>query len=141
MGPALLYYGCHSPDSDALYEAELREWETQGIVTVRHAFSRASDKSEGCKYVQYVWPNFSNTNQCKILTGSRDRIQSDTAEFSRLFFDQGAKVYICGSPQLSEGVKKTIVTIWADHESKSEDAGWEWMRGEGRDRFATDVFL
>lgn len=51
VGPALLYYGCHS-EVDALYSAELRTWEEQGVVFVRHAFSRASDRSNGSKYVQ-----------------------------------------------------------------------------------------
>lgn len=61
--------------------------------------------------------------------------------FVASFFDEGAKVYICGSPALADAVKKTVVAIWAEHEGRSEDEGWEWMRGEGKDRFATDVFL
>jgi cytochrome P450/NADPH-cytochrome P450 reductase len=52
VGPALLFYGCHDPESDLLYDKEMQEWEAQGVVSVRHAFSRAPDKSKGCKYVQ-----------------------------------------------------------------------------------------
>ena len=61
--------------------------------------------------------------------------------FINSFFGDGAKVFICGSPQLSDGVKKAIVFIWAEHEGKTDEEGWEWMRGDGKDRFATDVFL
>lgn len=65
----------------------------------------------------------------------------DKEAFVRSFFDDGAKVFICGAPVLAEGVKKAIVAIWAEHEGKTAEQGWEWMRGEGSDRFATDVFL
>jgi cytochrome P450/NADPH-cytochrome P450 reductase len=51
VGPALLYYGCHS-EVDALYSSEVREWENEGVLSVRYAFSRASERSNGCKYVQ-----------------------------------------------------------------------------------------
>ena len=71
----------------------------------------------------------------------RDRILSEKAEFIDAFFNRGAKVYICGSPQLSEGVKEAIVSIWAEYEGKTGEEGWEWVRGEGKERFATDVFL
>lgn len=54
VGPALLFYGCHSPDTDLLYDAEMAEWQRQGVVEVRHAFSKAPELSLGCKHVQYV---------------------------------------------------------------------------------------
>lgn len=52
VGKAMLFYGCRSPDTDLLYDEEMREWERQGVVEVFHAFSRASEESEGCRYVQ-----------------------------------------------------------------------------------------
>jgi cytochrome P450/NADPH-cytochrome P450 reductase len=52
VGPAVLYYGCHSKDSDALYDSELTTWESEGVVSVRCAFSRSPSDSNGCKYVQ-----------------------------------------------------------------------------------------
>ena len=48
----MLFYGCHSKEDDALYDEEMAEWEKQGVVTVRYAFSRSQADSEGCKYVQ-----------------------------------------------------------------------------------------
>ncbi|KAJ9114037.1 hypothetical protein QFC22_005857 [Naganishia vaughanmartiniae] len=47
VGPALLFYGCHSPNTDLLYDEEMAEWQRQGVVSVRHAFSRATGESEG----------------------------------------------------------------------------------------------
>ena len=50
---ALLFFGCRAPADDFLYaEEEVREWREMGVVDVRPAFSRQSDASEGCKYVQ-----------------------------------------------------------------------------------------
>jgi cytochrome P450/NADPH-cytochrome P450 reductase len=52
VGQAVLYYGCHSRESDALYDQELSRWEQEGVVSVRHTFSRSPLNSKGCKYVQ-----------------------------------------------------------------------------------------
>lgn len=53
VSPALLFFGCRSPDHDYLYsQSDLKEWQEMGIVDVRPAFSRASAQSENCKYVQ-----------------------------------------------------------------------------------------
>ena len=53
VGKMMLFFGCRSPDVDYLYsDAELGEWMKMGIVDVRPAFSRTSDKSGECKYVQ-----------------------------------------------------------------------------------------
>jgi cytochrome P450 / NADPH-cytochrome P450 reductase len=53
VGKALLFFGCRSPDQDYLYhDQELKAWEELGVVELKPAFSKAPDKSEGCKYVQ-----------------------------------------------------------------------------------------
>ena len=52
VGKAMLFYGCHSRDTDLLYDDEMRVWERQGVVKVFHAFSRDSSASQECKYVQ-----------------------------------------------------------------------------------------
>jgi sulfite reductase alpha subunit-like flavoprotein len=75
------------------------------------------------------------------LTDYRDRIELEKAEFIDAFFNSKSNVYICGSPQLSDGVKRAFVSIWAEHEGKTEEEAREWMRNDGKDRFATDVFL
>ena len=53
VGRAVLFFGCRDPEEDYLYmDAELREWVEAGVVEVRPAFSRKSEMSEGCKYIQ-----------------------------------------------------------------------------------------
>lgn len=52
-GKMLLFFGCRSPNTDFLYsDSDLVEWIKKGVVDVRPAFSRLSEDSEGCKYVQ-----------------------------------------------------------------------------------------
>ncbi|KAJ7118363.1 bifunctional P-450/NADPH-P450 reductase [Mycena epipterygia] len=53
VGKMLLFFGCRSPQTDFLYsDSDLAEWISQGVVGVRPAFSRSSEDSEGCRYVQ-----------------------------------------------------------------------------------------
>ena len=53
VGKMILFLGCRSPDDDFLYsKTDFEEWSKLGILEVRPAFSRDSEKSEGCKYVQ-----------------------------------------------------------------------------------------
>lgn len=53
VGKMLLFIGCRTPNEDYLYiDAELGEWAKEGVVDLRPAFSRATDESKGCKYVQ-----------------------------------------------------------------------------------------
>jgi cytochrome P450/NADPH-cytochrome P450 reductase len=53
----------------------------------------------------------------------------------------GGKVYICGSPGLAEGVKKTMIRTWSERKGKTEEEGGEWLLTLGRERLATDVFV
>ena len=53
IGKTLLFFGCRRPTEDFLYsDSDLKEWQELGVVDVRPAFSRESDKSFGCKYIQ-----------------------------------------------------------------------------------------
>jgi cytochrome P450 / NADPH-cytochrome P450 reductase len=54
VGKILLFFGCRDPEKDYLYSAdpEWKKWVEMGVVDVRPAFSRAPEKSEGCRYVQ-----------------------------------------------------------------------------------------
>ena len=50
---SFLFFGCRDPKEDFLYgETDLREWSELGVVDIRPAFSRASEASLGCRYVQ-----------------------------------------------------------------------------------------
>ena len=53
VGKMTLFFGCRRPSEDYLYSStDLKEWIDAGVVDVRPAFSRASEESLGCKYVQ-----------------------------------------------------------------------------------------
>jgi cytochrome P450/NADPH-cytochrome P450 reductase len=126
LAPAMLFFGCRNPDIDDLYADEFDRWEKMGAVSVRRAYSRATDKSEGCKYVQ-------------------DRLYHDRADVFKLW-DQGAKVYICGSREVGkavEGVCVRLVMEWSEEHMKcvsTEEKAREWFEKHRNERFATDVF-
>jgi cytochrome P450 / NADPH-cytochrome P450 reductase len=53
VGKMLLFFGCRSPKNDYLYsDTDLAEWVKMGVLDVRAAFSKHSDESAGCQYVQ-----------------------------------------------------------------------------------------
>lgn len=126
LAPAILFYGCHSPDSDLLYADLLQRWERLGAVSLRYAFSRAPEKSEGCKYVQ-------------------DRVYHDRADIIEQF-DAGAKLFVCGSRGVGDGVQECLIKIAKERQQEIkgrevDDAkAREWFEGLRNERFATDVF-
>ncbi|WYZ44923.1 hypothetical protein EsH8_VIII_000239 [Colletotrichum jinshuiense] len=125
LAPALLFFGCRSPEHDDLYREELDKWEALGAVTVRRAYSRDSDKSEGCKHVQ-------------------DRMWHDREELVDLW-KQGAKAYVCGSRGVAESAKDTIIKIKVEMEkAKGEETDTEtvkeWFESQRNIRYVTDVF-
>ena len=75
LGPAMLFFGCRNETKDFIYKDELQNWERQGILEVKPAFSRP-DKGER----QYVH---------EVLQGSADRVDE--------LFRDGGKIYLCGS--------------------------------------------
>lgn len=124
LAPALLFIGCRD-ESDALYEDELKRWETMGAVEVRRAYSRAPDKTDGCKYVQ-------------------DRLYHDRKDIYKLWKD-GAKVYICGSRDVGKGVEDVCIRLVLESWNKEgrhadEEEGRKWWEGIRNERYATDVF-
>ena len=79
--PALLFFGCDGPDIDYLYRDELEEWQRQGVVDVRPAFSaEPEDGPDGpMRFVQ-------------------DRLWADRADVAELV-RSGAQFYVCGEGQ------------------------------------------
>jgi cytochrome P450/NADPH-cytochrome P450 reductase len=97
-----------------------------GAVSLRFAFSQAPEESENCKYVQ-------------------DRIYNDKAEVIDLF-DKGAKVFVCGSREVGEGVQDKLIKIAKERIQEKEGREVDdakargWFEGLRNERFATDVF-
>ncbi|KAK1624421.1 cytochrome P450 [Colletotrichum phormii] len=125
LAPALLFFGCRSPEQDDLYRDEFDKWEEMGAVSVRRAYSRECDKSEGCKHVQ-------------------DRIWQDREELVDLW-KKGAKAYVCGSRGVAESAKETMLKIKvemekAKGEETDEESVKEWFEALRNIRYVTDVF-
>ncbi|KAI0007502.1 cytochrome P450 [Xylariaceae sp. FL0662B] len=125
LAPALLIFGCRAPGRDDLYADELAEWERLGAVRVKRVYSREPEKSGGLRYVQ-------------------DALRAERDEVVGLWRD-GAKLFVCGSRAVGEGVKDAaveLVRIMEKEKGKevSEEEArkcWEDMRNA---RYATDVF-
>lgn len=123
--PALLFFGCRSPDDD-LYADELAQWEAQGAVEVRLAYSRASDQSAGCRHVQ-------------------DRLWHDRADVCDLW-DRGARIYVCGSGDVGKAVEAACVKMVQDSvkakrgKDMTEAAARERFEQHRNERYVTDVF-
>lgn len=126
LAPAVLFFGCRDPMEDDLYREEFDAWEAAGAVTVHRAYSRRSEASEGCRYVQ-------------------DRIWREREALYGLW-DQGARVYVCGSGQVAEGVKEVVMRAAAEKSERDEgepatkEELEEWFNDIRNERYATDVF-
>ncbi|THH18035.1 hypothetical protein EW146_g2890 [Bondarzewia mesenterica] len=92
VGPILLFFGCRSPRDDFLYsDSDLANWMEFGVVDVRPAFSRSTEDSLGCKYIQ-------------------DRIWHDRVDISNAF-QKEAKFFSCGAGKMAAGVKEQLIEI------------------------------
>lgn len=126
FAPAVLIIGCRDPSIDALHATELKHWEDSGAVKIYYAYSRASDKSDECKYAQ-------------------DRLWRERKELADLF-NEGAKVFICGSSKLGKGVTETVSKIAVERRKEhgkgatSEEEAKTWWEGLRNERYAVDVF-
>ncbi|KAG4220217.1 Bifunctional cytochrome P450/NADPH--P450 reductase [Phytophthora cactorum] len=126
LAPAILFVGCREPGRDDLYAEEFAEWERAGAVTVRRAFSRKPEASDGNKYVQ-------------------DALRAYADDVLKLWRD-GARLYICGSRAVGEGVKEAIVDLIKKSAQETEgkeitdEQAARWWEGMRNTRYATDVF-
>lgn len=121
LGPALLFFGCDHPDVDLLYREELTEWERQGVVSVRAAFSGAPDGD--IRYVQ-------------------DRLWHDRVDAIALV-RQGATVYVCGDGQrMAPAVRATCARIYQEASGCAAEEAERWMAEMERthSRYVADVF-
>ena len=125
LAPALMLMGCRSETKDRLYGEEIDAWAKAGAVDVRYAFSRESKTSDGCRYVQH-------------------RLLKDREDVLRLWRD-GAKVFTCGSPDVSEGLSEVAQQILVESmeergEKMTADEARDWFREKRNERFVVDVF-
>ncbi|CCM04888.1 uncharacterized protein FIBRA_07084 [Fibroporia radiculosa] len=106
VAKSLLFFGCRSPELDYLYsDSDLKEWIELGVVDVRPAFSRATELSHGCKYIQ-------------------DRIWLDRADVNELY-DKHAKFYTCGARRIAQGIKDVLSKMIMDRHNVNESEAEE----------------
>ncbi|KAJ4345081.1 hypothetical protein N0V95_005962 [Ascochyta clinopodiicola] len=122
LGPMILYFGCRHYEKDYIYKAELAQWESDGVVSVRPCFSKVGPEGSQ-KYVP-------------------DRIWEDREELARLFGVEGAKILVCGSAsKLAKSVAEVCKKIWQEkHPDKSDESAQEWLEMIKEDRYVSDVF-
>lgn len=120
LAPALLYFGCRSEEDD-LYRSEFDAWEKLGAVEVRRAYSRTGKK----EHVQ-------------------DRLWEDRVEI-RPLWKKGAKVFVCGSKGVADGVRDVTIRIRREDVEaydvdESEEDTRKWFESLRNIRYVTDVF-
>lgn len=125
LAPAYLFIGCQDPVNDRLFGDELDQWEKDGVVSLFYAFSRATEKSKNCRYVQ-------------------DRLWEERKEMVKAF-NSGAKLFVCGSARIGEGVTKVTKKIYQEAaeavgKPKTDEEVEKWFQEIKGERFASDVF-
>jgi cytochrome P450/NADPH-cytochrome P450 reductase len=126
LAPAYLFVGCGHPEKDTLFSSELQQWEKDGVVKVFYAYSKAKEQSKGCRYVQ-------------------DRLWEEREDMVDVF-NQGAKLYVCGSNMVGEGVASMTKRLYQDAafgagKEVSDEAVQRWFDGIKGERYASDVFV
>ena len=118
LAPALLFFGCRSPQHDDIYKDELDAWEKVGAVEVVRSYSREPEKSEGCKHVdEAIWKH---RERCSEL------------------WEQGAKVYVCGSRGVGQAAQEAVLKIGMENGDGERVKGW--FDGLRNTRYVTDIF-
>lgn len=124
LAPALLFFGCQKAGQGDLHADELSAWASKGAVDVRYAYSRDPENSNGAKYVQ-------------------DRFWADREDVMH-YFHSGAKVFICGSGKVADGVKDASVKMYMqaneEESPKTKEEAEKWFNGLRNERFMSDVF-
>ncbi|KAF4630984.1 hypothetical protein G7Y89_g7156 [Cudoniella acicularis] len=126
LAPAYLFIGCGHSEKDRLFAEELDQWEKDGVIKLFYAFSKCKEDSKGCRHVQ-------------------DRLWEEREQMRKVFKDDGAKLYVCGSSSVGEGVAAMTKKIFEDAaasngEEKADEEVESWFQSIRSDRYASDVF-
>jgi len=88
--PIHLFFGMRDPESDFLYDAEIRDWQSAGRLS---QVVKAVSRCERPRYVQ-------------------DALRAERVEVARLIRD-GARVMVCGGRDMANGVADALADILA----------------------------
>lgn len=125
LGPAFLYFGCRDFEKDYIHRAELEHWENMGAVQLRPVFSQRGPPDAGDR---------------KDWKHVNDRIYAEADEVVELFNTPGAKMLLCGSMRLADGVAEVCKKIYKERKGVGEEGAEEWLAKVKEDRYVSDVF-
>ncbi|MED1093597.1 bifunctional cytochrome P450/NADPH--P450 reductase [Bacillus paramycoides] len=107
LGEAHLYFGCRSLEEDYLYQEELEQAQSEGIVTLHTSFSRMKEQPKS--YVQHL-------------------MKQDAEKLIDLL-NQGAHLYICGDGRkMAPDVENTLIKCYANIHNVSEQQASAWLQ-------------
>lgn len=130
VAKSLLFFGCHTRESDFLYAEELAQWEQDGIVEVLPAFSRAAETHNGVD-VKYI----------------SERVWAERETVMELLRTTQARIFVCGDAGgFAADIRAVLRRIVAELEGLDKDADADaaaaaFRRFEHEEhRLATDFF-
>lgn len=118
LGPSLLIYGCRLPDSDFIYEDEIRQFEADGIVTIVPAYSRIKDGSR-----------------------VQDAVRAHAEEILELIA-RGGVTYVCGGAgTVAPALRDAFAEIYQHSAGVSPEEGVAWLEEQrAANRYLEDVW-
>jgi len=119
VGPTVLYFGCRNKANDYIYQEELEQLQSEGLLQLHTAFSR--DQPEK----RYV------TNCLR-----------ETASTVWELLDQGAHLYVCGDAKMMAKDVRNIIGEICKNEGKMSDTEAEAFvkKLETQKRYSADVW-
>ncbi len=90
--PMQLYFGIRHPDSDFLYDTEIRSWQAQGRLSAARI---AASRTQQAAYVQ-------------------DLLRQDGARLAEMI-QSGAQILVCGGRDMAAGVARALQEVLAPH--------------------------
>lgn len=120
LGPALLIYGCQLPDSEFIYEDEIRQFEGDGVVDIVTAYSRVPDR-----------------NRARV----QDAVRTNADQILELV-GRGGITYVCGGAgTVAPALRDASAEIRAQHAGVSADEGVAWLEElRASNRYLEDVW-
>ncbi len=120
IGDAILFFGCRNPHQDFIYEDELREFESKGIVKLSTSFSRVAGQAR-C-YVQ-------------------SEIYTRRGEVWRMI-EAGAIIYVCGDAgRMAPDVRRTFAAIYTEKTGENAVEAENWLNElTVQNRYRLDVW-
>ncbi|KAI1341804.1 cytochrome P450 [Xylariaceae sp. FL0016] len=107
LWPAILFYGCRSPERDYLYHSELDKWEPGGVVEMVPCFSKPENMSRGRHVPDGLWEH-------------RERVWD--------LLHKNGRIYVCGSAaKLGRSTWEMLKRISIEKTGETEADADKWL--------------